>query len=89
MADGDIDCVDVLTQVSAINAALQSRAVTLLDPTPHLLLHRGHRPEPGPGQGGRGNQGHRPTDTHVVRRLGGVGTTVPTRKAASRRDGSL
>ncbi|MBT2407636.1 metal-sensitive transcriptional regulator [Streptomyces sp. ISL-87] len=31
MVDADTYCIDVLTQVSAINAALQSCAVTLLD----------------------------------------------------------
>ncbi|MFI9062483.1 metal-sensitive transcriptional regulator [Streptomyces sp. NPDC053429] len=31
MVDDDVYCIEVLTQVSAINAALQSCAVTLLD----------------------------------------------------------
>ncbi|MER7946511.1 metal-sensitive transcriptional regulator [Streptomyces sp. NPDC096079] len=31
MVDEDVYCIDVLTQVSAINAALQSCAVALLD----------------------------------------------------------
>ena len=62
MIDEDKYCIDVLTQISAVNSALQSVALGPARRAPRPLRHSGGRRgrRRGRRQAGRGVGGHRP-----------------------------
>ena len=70
MIDEDKYCIDVLTQISAVNSALQSVALGLLDEhLGHCVTPRGRRGRRrGRREARRGIRGHRPPGARPSRR---------------------
>ena len=68
MVDEDTYCIDILTQVSAVNKALQSVAVGLVEDhlEPLRPRRRRRRRVRGRRQGGRGDHRDRPPAPHLT-----------------------